>query len=304
MTKTTLLLMVAIGSAPRLVAQKDLQQLKDSLQSTFSQQKVGTYAVAFKNLSSGQCILINENEIFHAASTMKTPVLIEVYRQQKKGKLSLDDSVVVKNEFKSIVDGSMFALDSADDSELDLYHCIGQKKTWRQLIVEMITYSSNLATNMVIEKVGAQNVMKTMRFLGAKDMQVLRGVEDSKAFAKGLNNTTTAHDLMVVFEAIAKGKAVNKKSSAEMVDILLHQHFNTIIPAKLPASVKVAHKTGNITGVFHDSGIVYLPDGRKYVLVLLSKNVESEYAATTMMANVSEIIYRYVMAESASFNTR
>jgi len=296
MTKTALILMLATIPTGLLNAQTNIQKLKDSIQSLFSQQKMGTYAVAFKNLSGGESILINENENFHAASTMKTPVLIEVYKQQKQKKFSLDDSVVVKNQFRSIVDSSVYSLDSADDSELDLYHCIGQKKTWRQLVVEMITYSSNLATNMIIENVGATNVMKTMRKMGAKDIQVLRGVEDSKAFQKGLNNTTTAHDLMIIFEAIAKGKAVSKKASAEMVDVLLQQHFNTIIPARLPASVKVAHKTGNITGVFHDSGIVFLPDGRKYVLVLLSKNVESEQSATSLLAGVSEMIYRYVVS--------
>ena len=294
MTKTAVILMLAIVPTGLLKAQSNLQHLKDSIQSILSQQKMGTYAVAFKNLSGRESILINENENFHAASTMKTPVLIEVYKQQKQGKFSLDDSVVVKNEFMSIVDSSMYSLDSTDDSELDLYHWIGQKKTWRQLVVEMITYSSNLATNMIIEKVGAKNVMKTMRKMGAKNIQVLRGVEDSKAFEKGLNNTTTAYDLMVIFEAIAKGRAVDKKASAEMVDVLLQQHFNTIIPARLPASVKVAHKTGNITGVFHDSGIVYLPDGRKYVLVLLSKNVESEQSAISLMAGISDLIFRYV----------
>jgi len=275
-------------------AQLSSHQLKDSIQALFASQKPGTYAVAYKNLSSGETILINEKEVFHAASTMKTPVLIEAYKQQKKGKFSLEDSVVIKNEFRSIVDSSVFSLNIEDDSEPELYKAIGQKRTWRQLIIEMITYSSNLATNMIIEKLGANNVMKTMRSIGAKDIRILRGVEDSKAFEKGLNNTTTAFDLMIIFEKIAKGKAVNKKASQEMVDILMQQHFNTIIPARLPASVKVAHKTGNITGVFHDSGIVYLPDGRKYVLVLLSKNVESEEQATSFLAGISEMIFRHL----------
>ena len=275
-------------------AQHLTHQLKDSILAAIASQKAGAYAVAYKNLSSGETILINEKEIFHAASTMKTPVLIEVYKQQKRGKFSLDDSVVIKNEFKSIVDSSIFSLNIQDDSEPELYNAIEQKRTWRQLVVEMITYSSNLATNMIIEKVGASNVMKTMRAMGAKDIQVLRGVEDSKAFEKGLNNTTTAFDLMIIFEKIAKGKAVSKQASQEMVDILMQQHFNTIIPARLPPSVKVAHKTGNITGVFHDSGIVYLPDGRKYVLVLLSKNVESEESATSFLAGISEMIFRHL----------
>jgi len=123
----------------------------------------------------------------------------------------------------------------------------------------------------------------------------LRGVEDQKAFDKGLNNTTTAFDLMLIFEKLANGKAVDKKSSQAMVNILFDQKFNTIIPAKLPKDVKVAHKTGFITALHHDSGIVFLSDGRKYVLVLLSKNLEDEKNAIEAMATVSEMIYQYVI---------
>jgi beta-lactamase class A len=126
---------------------------------------------------------------------------------------------------------------------------------------------------------------------------VLRGVEDSKAFQQGLNNTTTAYDLMVIFEKIAKGEAVNAEASQIMIDILLDQKFNEIIPAKLPKDVKVAHKTGSIIGVNHDSGIVFLPDGRKYILVLLSKEATDEKAAIEAMASVSEMIYSYVVSK-------
>jgi len=124
---------------------------------------------------------------------------------------------------------------------------------------------------------------------------VLRGVEDSKAFEKGLNNTTTARDLLIIFEAIAKGKTVSPGSSQQMIEILLHQQFNKVIPARLPATVKVAHKTGSITGILHDSGIVFLPDGHMYILVLLSKGVGSEEAATDLLAGISEMIYQYVV---------
>ena len=133
-----------------------------------------------------------------------------------------------------------------------------------------------------------------MREMGAKKIRILRGVEDNKAYEKGLNNTTTAYDLMLIFEKIAEGKAVNKKSSNEMINILLNQEHNEIIPAELPKEVKVAHKAGNIIGVHHDSGIVILPDGRKYVLVLLSKDLEDENAAIKAMAQVSKIIYDFI----------
>ncbi len=257
----------------------------------------GIYAVAFKDLASGEEILINERESFHAASTMKTPVLIELCRQVVAGKFSLADSIIVHNEFKSIVDSSLYTLDKQDDSELELYNHLGEKRSVSSLAYDMIIASSNLATNMMIELVDARNVTQTMRNLGAKDIQVLRGVEDSKAFQQGLNNTTTAYDLMIIFEKIATGEAVNAEASQIMIDILLDQKFNEIIPAKLPKHIKVAHKTGNITGVNHDSGVVFLPDGRKYILVLLSKEATDEKAAIEAMASVSEMIYSYVRSK-------
>ena len=255
----------------------------------------GTYAIAFKDLSTGETLLINEKQSFHAASTMKTPVMIEVYEQAAEGKFSLTDSILIKNDFKSIVDGTSFSLDSAEDSEKVLYTLTSSKRTLDELVYDMIIVSSNLATNIIIELVDAKKVTQSMRDLGAKDIQVMRGVEDDKAFAQGLNNTVTAYDLMLIFEKMANGETVSKQASDAMIDILLDQKFNTIIPAKLPADVKVAHKTGSITGVHHDSGIVFLPDGRKYVLVILSKNLEDEEAATDSMASVSEIIYRHVV---------
>ena len=145
------------------------------------------------------------------------------------------------------------------------------------------------------ELVDAKKVTQTMRELGAKDIQVLRGVEDGKAFAKGLNNTTTAYDLLLLFEKMAKGKIISAHASEAMINILLDQRFNEIIPAGLPPGVKIAHKTGSITGVFHDSGIIFLPSGKKYLLVLLSKNVEDEKSAIKAMAAVSAMIYNYVL---------
>jgi beta-lactamase class A len=254
----------------------------------------GVFAVAFKDLATGEEILLNELERFHAASTMKTPVMIEVYKQAAEGKFSLGDSIIIRNEFKSIVDSSSFTLSPEDDSDKELYKHVGQPRTLSALVYDMIIVSSNLATNMVIEMVNAKNVTQTMRTLGADSIQVLRGVEDSKAFEKGLSNTTNARDLMVIFEKMAAGKTVSPEASQAMIDILLDQRFNEIIPARLPKDVKVAHKTGDITGVRHDCGIVILPDGRKYVLVLLSKKLEKADAGITAMAEVSEIIYNYV----------
>ena len=162
------------------------------------------------------------------------------------------------------------------------------------MMVDMIIHSSNFATNLLIEKVDAKKVTASMRELGAEDIMVLRGVEDIEAYEAGLSNTTTAYDLLLIFEKIAEGKAVGETADRQMTEILLQQKHNDIIPALLPEEVKVAHKTGSITGVRHDSGIVILPNGEKYVLVLLSKNMEEPEEGVKMLAEVSRMIYDYV----------
>ena len=291
--KLPTLLAAVIVVASCNTSKKALKTLQSDIEKELSGKK-GTFAVAFKDLKTGRQINLKDKETFHAASTMKTPVMIEVYKQAGEGKFSLNDSIELKNEFKSIVDGSSFSLDSTDDSEFELYKHIGEKRTIAALLYQMIIVSSNFATNLIIQKVGAENVTQSMRALGAKDIQVLRGVEDNKAFEKGLINTTTAHDLALIFEKIAKGETVSAEASQAMINILLDQKFNEIIPALLPPGVKVAHKTGSITHVHHDSGIVILPDGRKYVLVLLSKDWEDEKQTIQTMANISLLVYKYV----------
>ncbi|WP_229317262.1 serine hydrolase [Larkinella sp. C7] len=269
-----------------------LEQFRQQIETQLAKQP-GRYAVAFKDLTTGQELLIHEREEFHAASTMKTPVMIEVYKQAAQKRFSLSDSILIKNEFKSIVDGSPYSLKATDDSDTLIYTKVGTKLPLSAVLYDMIILSSNLATNLIIDLVDAKKVMQTMRDMGIRDMQVRRGVEDTKAFQKGLNNTTTAYDLMLLFEKIATGKAVSPEASQDMIRILLDQRFNSVIPAKLPKTVKVAHKTGSIASVRHDSGIVFLPDGRKYVLVLLSKEIKSDAAVVESLATVSGMIYQY-----------
>jgi len=256
----------------------------------------GVFGVAVEDLSTGKRLLINEREMFHAASTMKTPVMIELYRQADAGKFRLDDSIAVRNEFRSIVDGSVYALNPMDDSDEDLYTRAGTKMTMRELILRMITRSSNLATNLLIEFVDARSITATMRSLGADSIQVLRGVEDQKAYDLGMNNRTTAYDLLMVYRALSEGKIAGPESRKEMLQILESQEFHSMIPALLPKGTRVAHKTGSITGVQHDSGIVYLPGGRSYVVVILSKELKDNKDGMQAIAAASKLIYDF-MAE-------
>ena len=274
---------------------KSMEELEKEIESRLAIANAH-FGIAFKNLQTGDSVFINAKQSFHAASTMKTPVLAELFKQAAIGRFSMDDTITIRNSFKSIVDSSDFSLDPSDDSELELYKRLGEKETIAKLAYEMIIRSSNLATNMLIGLAGPDNIMESLKAIGANDMKVLRGVEDNKAFQKGLNNSTTAYDLALLFEQMAEEKLVSVEASQAMIRILLDQQFNEIIPARLPGDVKVAHKTGSISGVQHDSGIVYLPDGRKYVLVLLSRfDPADEKKVIAAMAEVSRLIYDHVM---------
>lgn len=244
-------------------------------------------AVAWRPLDAkpGEEILINVDERFHAASTMKVPVMIELLRQVEAGQRKLDDTVLVTNQFTSIHDGTPYTLSATEDSDGEIYKAMGSRLSYRALVEAAITVSSNLATNILIEHLGATNVQATVNKMQASGMQVLRGVEDQKAFDAGKNNTTNARGLLTLFEAIGKGTAVNPAASAMMVDILKRQKFVDGIPAGLPPGTPVAHKTGSITRIRHDAGIVY--GNRPYVLVVLTRGLQDSKVADALIASIS-----------------
>ena len=186
-------------------------------------------------------VAIAADSSFHAASTMKVPVMIELFRRADAGALALDQGVLLVNQFGSIVDGSAYALDAGDDSDSTLYAKVGTRVSMRELLERMIERSSNLATNTLIAIVGAANANATAHSLGATRINVRRGVEDGKAFQAGLNNTTTASDLAALMLAIERGRAASRASCSAMRDILLRQEFSQEIPAGLPPGTPVAH---------------------------------------------------------------
>lgn len=255
----------------------------------------GEVAVAFEDLVTGRSLFINEKEMMHAASTMKTPVMIEVFKHAEEGEFSIDDSILVKNEFRSIVDGSVYSMDLDEDSDDEIYKHLGERLPIRELVYQMITVSSNLATNILVDLVDAKNVMETMTSIGAERIQVLRGVEDIKAYRLGKNNTTDAYDMMLVMKAIALKQVVTPSACDAMIKILSEQKFRDKIPALLPKNVTVAHKTGSITEIDHDAAIVYATPDHPYVLVVLTKGIADHKVAQETIAKISKNIYDFVI---------
>jgi beta-lactamase class A len=231
----------------------------------------------------------------HAASTMKVPVMLELFRRADAGELRMDEPVPVSNGFRSIADGSTYTLSRSDDGDTTLYSRVGQRVPVRELVERMITRSSNLATNLLIDRADPRRIATTLAGLGASEMKVLRGVEDGPAFRAGMNNATTAYGLMRVMEAIAGGRAASRRSTDEMLAILGRQEFREMIPAGLPAGVRSANKTGNITRIAHDAAIVF-PDGRApYVLVVLTRGFARDTVAAAAGRDISAAVYRHAV---------
>jgi beta-lactamase class A len=232
----------------------------------------------------------NADFYFHAASTMKLAVLLSVFRQVERGELSLDSPVHVRNRFTSIVNQEPFMLDLGSDADPDVYGHLGKTLTVRELAYWMITKSSNLATNLLVDILGIEVIQKALDELDIDGIRVLRGVEDQAAFEAGLNNEVTANGLLKLLRLIAEGKAYSKQACDEMLNIMLDQQYRSGIPAGLPKAARVAHKTGNISTVHHDAGIVYLEDRKPYVLVILTK-FAAENGRGTAVADVSRDIF-------------
>ncbi|HEV8266186.1 MAG TPA: serine hydrolase [Gemmatimonadales bacterium] len=275
-----------------VVAQAPDTGLRARIEARIAQAPARAVGVYFRDLATGDSLLVGARLRFHAASTMKVPVMIQLYRDRDAGRLSLDDSIPVTNTFHSIVDSSAYTLDKTDDSDSTLYLRVGGQAAIRELIELMETVSSNLATNLLIARVGAPRANVTAHALGADSILVLRGVEDGKAYRAGRNNTTTARDLGVLLAAIAQDRAASPAACREMLTILGRQHFNEGIPAGLPAGTPVYHKTGWVGGVvYHDAAIVERPNGRRYVLVVLTGGIQKDDDAYRLVSDVSRMVW-------------
>lgn len=282
-----LLLIVTHAAA----AQDHAAGLRERVVARIDEVPGATVGVVFREVGGGEAIFINPDTVFHAASTMKVPVMIEYFRAVDARRVRRDGELLLSTQFRSIVDGSPYSLDAGVDSDSSVFERARQRVPLRWLVERMIVRSSNLATNALIELLDARRVQATIEALGTTRTQVRRGVEDGKAFAAGLNNETTARDLATLLEAIELGKAARRESCREMIEILAAQEFNEEIPAGLPPGTRVAHKTGWITGVTHDAALVYPPGGKPYVLVVLTRGIRERAAAQRLIADISRLVW-------------
>ena len=263
------------------------------LETFIVEQKDKTISVAAYDLETGEEILIDADQAFHPASTIKVHVMMEVFHQAAQGLFSLEDCLPIINSFTSIADGKKFSLDVNDDAEQTLDPRIGERESLAALTRLMIVRSSNLATNILLEKVGAKNVSDFIQALDIQGVTFIRGIEDTSAFRLGMNNSATARGLTQTMKLIAEKNVVSEQASEKMIEILLRQELNESIPALLPKSVRVAHKTGWTGDVYHDTGIVYPEQRKPYALTIMTRGFTEDQPdeAHACMATISKLIY-------------
>lgn len=291
-----LLILLSGCSSPSPIPAPDMRQLEYDIAERVAAYDSARVSVSIIDPAHGIEWHLGGDDLYHAASTMKVPVLIEMFRQADAGRFSMDDSLLLKNEFRSIVDGSLYSIE--DDSDDAIYEQLGNPMSLRQLAYNMTTVSSNLATNLLIDFLSADSVQATSERLGTQRMQTIRGVEDLKAFDLGMSNRATSRDLALLMEHIRAGTAVSENYDAEMRTILMDQVFNSMIPNGLPEGTQVAHKTGSITAIHHDAAIVYPKEGDAYVLIIMTGGILDHEASSELGSDITTLVHQTLRGTS------
>jgi len=245
--------------------------LKDAIRTAERDAGASAVAVAYHDLATGLGGGLNRDRWFHSASTIKLAVLVALFATIDREGLTGHARVHVRNQFTSLADGLYFRVDPGRDGNTRVHDHVGRTMRVEDLARHMITTSSNLATNVLVELLGAESIRGVLDHLGVTGIEFRRGVEDDRAWAAGINNRVTAGGLLTLLRLIVEERAITPDACRQMLEILHDQRFVSGIPAGLPDEARVANKTGEISTVAHDAGIVYLPDRAPYIVVVLTE---------------------------------
>lgn len=248
-------------------------------------------AIAIDDLETGASFQQHADRWFHAASTIKLAILIGVYGAIHRGELLPQSRVHVRNRFLSAYDGSPYRVRVDRDANSEVHREIGRTLRVSELAEHMIASSSNLATNLLLDLVGLEVLQRTLESFGIAGIDLRRGVEDELAFEHGINNRVTAHGLVSLLRLIGEERAFTPALSRDMLETLHAQQFRSGIPAGLPREARVAHKTGEISTIAHDAGLVYLPDRKPYALAVLTEWEPSTQGRSATIAAASYLAY-------------
>ncbi len=257
-------------------------------------------SVAVYDTETCACFRRHADRWFHAASTIKVAILLGVYASIHHGWLLPHSRLHVRNRFLSAADGRPFRVLADRDANAAVHDAVGKMLRISDLALHMITTSSNLATNLLLDLIGLDSVQRGLDELHVDGIDIRRGVEDERAFEQGINNRVTADGLVQLLRLIAEERAFSPDLSREMLDILHRQEFRNGIPARLPPAVRVAHKTGDISTVAHDAGVVYPPGRKPYVIAILTEWSPDAAGRSATIAEVSHAVYEALTATAAT----
>ena len=259
-----------------------------------------TLGVSVYDYLTGVAWCLNGDRLFHSASVIKVAVLVGLFGAVDQGRFALNARLAVRNRFVSAFDGTPYSVDPARDSDAEVHAARGRTMRLRELAERMIVRSSNLATNLLVDLLGVQAITASLAVLGITGVEVCRGVEDDRAFENGINNRMTPNGALAVLRAIVGSPLLSPESSTRMLEILLAQQFAGTIALGLPDSIRalarVAHKTGDISTVSHDAGIVLLPGRPPYIVVLFTESSGDARSRIEVATKASAAVYESVAA--------
>ena len=241
---------------------------------------MGRWGIKIINKSTGEVLEINPDMVFPAASMIKVPIMYEIMAQAAAGIIDLEASLVVTSGVR--VGGAGILQELRPDITM----------TVRELVTLMIILSDNTATNMLINLVGMDAVNATMADLGLKSTKLRRQMMDFDAAQAGKENHTCASDVALLFGILERRQHLTPEYSTLMLDILKRQQVRDKLPFYLPEETVLANKTGTLTGVEHDGGILYLPSG-SYIIAILTADLEANYQGLQLVASIGKVIYEH-----------
>lgn len=253
--------------------------------------------VAWLTLDGAPRFVHHQDERFYAASTMKVAVMAAVYRAVERGELALTDKVPLTDQFVSVADGSTYQLDP-DDSDVDESYAAGSA-TVEHLLEQMITVSSNEATNLLIATLGGGDVhagvakaADAQRQLSATGSQLQRPIGDLTANRAGLSNLVTAYDLAAGLARLVSGRIAGQEATEAMTGTLRRQQRTETIAAGLPSGTRWGGKNGWVDGIRHDSGVVWPPDAAPYALAVCTADFDADETAIALIRTVSARVFQ------------
>jgi len=274
--------------------------LRETVEKIGADANATAVAVAVHDYEHDRAWSINGDRWFHAASTIKVPVLLGVFDAVAQGRFEPHSRVHVRNRFCSVADGAPFRVESGRDANSEVHAAIGRMLMIRELAEHMIVTSSNLATNLLLDIVGLEHIQSTITRLDLDGIDLVRGVEDEAAWAQDINNRVTANGLRRALRLIEERRAISVHASAQMLEILHKQRFRSGIPAGLPDNARVANKTGDMSTAAHDAGIVYLHEREPYVIAILTEWESDAGSRQRTIARISRAVYEFVTEEAQS----